>query len=436
MSGFLAGVIGTGAVGGGFLERALRPASLRGEGFWVSDGEDTTARRWITHEFPLRDEPWHEDLGPRVQTFGVDGVLIGDDVVAQAEAFRTAAGAAGPARLVHPWYGEMDVVVLDLRVRLSANEGRIARISFKVERFGSRPLPIIAVDGIGAVLGWINDAVATVRDAVGRLRSLVGAVDGVIGTVLGLAGGLVSAATSILFGAGLSGALAGTATARALAALAGLTATEARDTATVSARIADVPRAIAHEAGGGAAIAGEDPPAVPAPGPVTEALLRLATGTAIPVPTARATPTQIQTANTAQALSVVLRVTAAAEAARAATEIAWTSSAEAVAMRDRLADVLEAAAEAAAAIGLDDTWRGTLDLRAAVIADLNARAASLPDLVTIILPAPLPASLVAYRLDGDALGTVFARGEDLVARNRVRHPGFVPAGVPLEAVRG
>jgi len=53
----------------------------------------------------------------------------------------------------------------------------------------------------------------------------------------------------------------------------------------------------------------------------------------------------------------------------------------------------------------------------------------------VVLPATMPATLAAYRLDGDALDSVFDRAAGLVARNRLRHPLFAPGGVPLEVLR-
>jgi len=41
----------------------------------------------------------------------------------------------------------------------------------------------------------------------------------------------------------------------------------------------------------------------------------------------------------------------------------------------------------------------------------------------------MPAIVLAYRLYGDA-----ERADEIVARNRVRHPGFVPGGQPLEVL--
>jgi prophage DNA circulation protein len=50
-------------------------------------------------------------------------------------------------------------------------------------------------------------------------------------------------------------------------------------------------------------------------------------------------------------------------------------------------------------------------------------------LVTLIPPATEPSLVLAWRWYGDA-----NRAAELVARNALRHPGFVPARAPLQVV--
>jgi len=47
----------------------------------------------------------------------------------QAKAFAAAATAPEPATLMHPWYGVMQVVILDCRIRQDVNEARVARLT-------------------------------------------------------------------------------------------------------------------------------------------------------------------------------------------------------------------------------------------------------------------------------------------------------------------
>jgi hypothetical protein len=46
----------------------------------------------------------------------------------------------------------------------------------------------------------------------------------------------------------------------------------------------------------------------------------------------------------------------------------------------------------------------------------------------------MSSTLIAYQLDGDSLSDLFGRAAALSARNRVRHPGFVPSSRPIEVL--
>jgi len=434
VSGFLSSLISGGGSGLGWLDRFLRPASIGGRGFYVETAEEGPGRRWVTHEFPGRDDPWHEDLGQRTHAFTIEGFLIGDDVAYQAGRFRELAKSPKALLFIHPWLGEQNVVIQDLRIRFAIREGRIARLSFKLEKAGPRPAPLINLDGITAVIQAVEDAIASVTEAVGRVRSIIGAADYVIGSVVGMATGIVGFATSALSGFGLLGALSTTATARAFDQLAGVLSDDDVNPPALAPLVTQTFREISNLAGDRAAITGSET-VFDRPTDTLEALLSLAENEdLVPVVSAGTTEGDRLLAEIGAALRALALAAAAAEAARAATAVGWESRDEALAARDRIADVLDGAADRVAALGWDTAWRDLVTLRAATIADISARAAPLPRIATLILPASIPSCLLAYQLDGDALGTVFDRGMAIAARNRLPHPGFVPAGRPIEVL--
>ena len=105
-----------------------------------------------------------------------------------------------------------------------------------------------------------------------------------------------------------------------------------------------------------------------------------------------------------------------------------------MAARDRVSDALAAAADAVAALGWDDVWQRLVALRAASAADLAERAAPLPRIKRVELPSVMSSTFIAYQLDGDSVSDLFGRAAALSARNRVRHPGFVPSSRPIEVL--
>ncbi|MDQ7010357.1 MAG: hypothetical protein Q9M29_00915, partial [Mariprofundaceae bacterium] len=69
-------------------------------------------------------------------------------------------------------------------------------------------------------------------------------------------------------------------------------------------------------------------------------------------------------------------------------------------------------------------------LRAAMVRDLTERAGRLPQIGVFTPRSGMPALLLAHRIHGDA-----SRDAEIIARNSIRHPGFVPGGSPLEVIR-
>lgn len=405
----------------------LRPGALRGLLFYVQTSEDNSTRRWVTHEFPGRDEPWHEDLGAKTRSFSIEGLLVGPDVVLQSRAFARAAADPEPATLLHPWLGAMRVVVLDCRISHDVAQARVARVSLRVEKAGTKPAPVLGLDSLGGVLDAADRLLTTAQSVYAEYRFMRAAADFIIdsfkGSVLGIAGAIGGA----LSNAGLVGGAAGSVSALASVNDAAIVS----DTA-VPLAVASAARDVSALAGGRAALTrGADA----APQGAFAALDALNAQDLVKAPIGAATtPARQQLAAANEGLAVLAAAIFAGEFARAAAAVPWASRDEAMAARDKVADALAAAADRVAAAGWDAVWQRLVALRAASAADLAERAAPLPRIKRLELPNVMPATLIAYRLNGDNLSDVFGRGAALVARNRVRHPGFVPAAAPIEVL--
>ena len=130
------------------------------------------------------------------------------------------------------------------------------------------------------------------------------------------------------------------------------------------------------------------------------------------------------------ALSRLVVATAAAEAVRAAAVANFASYDEAVALRDGLSDDIDLAVIEAADAGDDRTTAVLEDLRLAMIRDVTARGGSLERLYVYEPAQTQPALVIAHDLYGDP-DLVIDRADELVERNAIPHPGFVPGGRPL-----
>lgn len=429
----------------------LRPASFRGIAFEVEAAEKEFGPRTITHEFPLRTDPAQEFIGQLPDNFTLEAIIIADDLTEKMIAFEAALIKQEPGRLVHPWYGELDVVVSGpARVRLTTGEGRVARYSIPFQREGGKLSPLTSVNTGGKVSTLADATKASAISDFASIFSLRGQSERVVTKTLsslkavtedvlsryGLSGysslistGEMSSAVSWLqsaYTSGLSGVASSALASIMSGSLGGIVG------------LGDQIWTLFAVSGSGpatqSAYATPAPAASPSASPLSGALIDMASVGADLPPVAQTVPAMAVAAANQGAIVTLARIGAATEAVRAASSEGWESQQAAIAWRDASLDTLGGLADKSAELGWSATWRALVDLRAAVSTDVTTRAAPLPRLSTYQPVATMAASLIAYRFDGDTLGTLFARAEDIRRRNAIRHPGFVPGGVTLEVL--
>jgi prophage DNA circulation protein len=149
----------------------LQDASLRGIAFKVEEDEATFGRRVQVHEYPNRDKPWTEDLGRATRRFSVQAHLIGDDFFEQRDRLIEAIEKPGACTLIHPYYGEMNVVVDDaVRVSHSQSEGRMCRVSFSFVESGELSFPTAGLatgQKLSSSVSFLDDAISSAFSAFG-----------------------------------------------------------------------------------------------------------------------------------------------------------------------------------------------------------------------------------------------------------------------------
>lgn len=141
----------------------LRDASFRGVPFLLDDDEGTFGRRVQVHEYPQRDKPFTEDLGRATRRISINAYLVGDDYDEQRNKLIVAIETAGPGTLVHPHYGEMKGSVDgEVRVTHSNAEGRMCRVSFQFVESGELSFPVAGTataERLGDTCGLFDDAI-------------------------------------------------------------------------------------------------------------------------------------------------------------------------------------------------------------------------------------------------------------------------------------
>lgn len=395
---------------------SYRTGSFRGVPFRSQTNETSGGRRVETHEFPGRDRPWTEDLGRRAKTRSLEVFVAGADYLDQRDRLMAALDFAGPGTLVHPWDGSQVVNVPDYSVRDTTEEGGIAFFTITFIESGQVIEAATAPD-TAAIVGTTADAAIETAPArfadrfdVGGVASFVedagAALVRASATQAAIAGGLQGGVGSALraFEAGLSlipsGALTlvrsplqlGHATVGLFSAIGALGGNPL-------ARVAGLSSMVSFSA----------PEVI---------------GT---------TPARNRQRANGVAYVDLVTTAAAAELVRAIADAPISSYQDAVVLRDAAAEILEGRVIATADAGNDAASATFAALLRVMVADVTARGGTLSRVYGYTPARTEPALVIANRLYG-AQGALLDRATDLVARNRIRRPGFVAGGRQIEVL--
>lgn len=386
----------------------LREASFRGARFEVDDVEASGGRRVVLHEYPLRDTPYSEDLGRRAREFSVRGYIIQgrtyDYATARADVLK-ALEAYGPGELVHPWHGEVNVVVDDYRLRESMERGGLLELDIRFREAGQLTNPTASADTAKGVASAASSARQALKNSF--LSAFAPALDEIDKVVTALN----DAASLAMEYLGLPQSLI----AEGLAYVQSLIATPA---AFFDALVGLFGGLLGNENG---TESGEKALAAPVP----DASFSIASGEGTaPLESILGGSASITTEAGRMIRDTVAQVVVI-EAAASTAHAEYATADDALADRDAVVEGLDTIEPAAD----DAVFLGLAELRRAVVTDLTTRGAELPRVRSVTLPGTVPALVAAYRIHADA-----GRADEIVSRNRIRHPGRVPGGTPLEVL--
>jgi prophage DNA circulation protein len=446
----------------------MQPASFRGVPFKVVSSDRQIGRRAVVHEYPQRDLPYAEDMGRKAREFTVEALIIGPDYMTGRDKLEEALEAAGSGELVHPYRGRIQVVVSSpARISESTAEGGMARFSITFTESGEPVNPAPRADTGAAVEAAADEAQAETESSFADMFSVDGLQDFVpteaLATVNDALDGVMDAANGIMDGSllpeftqqlfsisstvsslmsfpanlasGLFGQIASLSAIASnplgsLSALSSIFGSGSRSGSGIQASSASPSNSVT---GSGSPTSAVSVGALTAVSVLRPLFSFGSTAKPVPhsvpptaaAPTLIATPSRIQQAANQAAVINLTRQAAVIEAARVSAKITPASFGEAVALRDEIAGQLETLAETAP----DNVYAVLSNLRIAVIKDITTRAADLSSTVQYPVPVTQPALVIAHHLYGDV-----EQADAMVARNKIRHPGFVPGGRTIEVL--
>ncbi len=144
--------------------REVVGASFRGVPFFVDASERTGGRRAVVHEFPMRDQPFVDDLGRQARKFPIEGYVVGEDYMVDRDRLLAALeDRAGAGELVHPFYGARRAICTALSVRETPREGGMAVFQIELTEAAEAPAPSEAVDRTAEVASTAAAALVAAR---------------------------------------------------------------------------------------------------------------------------------------------------------------------------------------------------------------------------------------------------------------------------------
>jgi prophage DNA circulation protein len=384
----------------------LIQGSYRRAKFLWERADAEVGRKTARHDYPGRDECLIEDLGKAPQEFTLDVFVLGPNYMAARDDLIDAVEAPGVGLLNHPTWGMLQVCVSGkVRISESTREGGLCRFTIPFTLVLEDSRPRIWEDTADKINQAADVAAAISVTSCARkltllekILAMIVKIAAVVATLQALmAPPLIPKFVTSLINAVRNLSLGITGLLRTPFSI----VSELRSLISSLSSITDYPRA-AINAYRGLFDFGSDDPAIPL-----------------------TTATRCAEAASAAALNNLVRQTAVIEACRLTAAVNFTSYQDAVTLRDELTGRLDDIMLTAD----DDLYLALQALRSALVRHVGATAADLARLVAWTPKSSLPALVIAHLIYLDA-----TQSDEIVSRNRIRHPGFVPGGQPLEVL--
>jgi hypothetical protein len=384
----------------GGIERDLIGGSFRGISFYVESHSRSGGRRTVDHEFPFAEKPFVDDLGRKQRIWKLDGYVLGTDYdLHLKELIAALEDTPGPGPLIHPYQGDCGPVICrSFDVKETKGEGGYASISMEFAETDADPPMAFVLPALGDLLGGLLGAIALLIVGLAALvllaavtfltlRALVREILAFVDALASL-GELFSGDGAAIF-------------AQRLGRMRSRAATYGRRP---DEFLTDVGAALD-------AIEGADP------AEVAEGLLAAYATPTGPEPTRGGPHFQLVVG----AIKKLLLLRAVGFASQAT----YPSHARAVAMRDRLSDLLDEQAATAD----EQVYQAFVQIRAELARQVPPQGAQLPDVVRHQPIETTSSLLLAYQLYGSVDLEL-----DLVARNAIANPALIRADAPLEVL--
>lgn len=125
-----------------------RQASYKNIDFYVPSHSLTGGKRAKVWEYPFKSAPYTQSMGNKAKRFDIEGYLIGDNYMSVRDELIAELEKDGSGKLVHPYYGTFEIVVLDWSFRENNRETRMVRFNLQCVQAGELSFPITKEDTV------------------------------------------------------------------------------------------------------------------------------------------------------------------------------------------------------------------------------------------------------------------------------------------------
>lgn len=152
----------------------LLPASFRGISFLIPQTSVPVGMKGQLHEFPQRDTPFFEQLGKQSQVHKMTAWVIGDDCFERRDKLIEALNAPGGGELVHPWLGKMQVKAGECDMSHDFVGGGM--VSFELTFYPDVPLKTPATK-VNTQAQVVNSSESLLTSSLNRYKTAMGTVN-------------------------------------------------------------------------------------------------------------------------------------------------------------------------------------------------------------------------------------------------------------------
>jgi len=395
------------------LAKKFRQASFKNIAFNPDSSTFEGGRRVVAHEFPYSDIAQPEDLGQKKREFSFEGYVNGEDYESKRDKLIDACESEGEGILVHPYFGTIVAICTGFSVRESKAENGIAYFSFSF-------IEVI----VGGIAFSGQDEISKAKSTIEELQAISSAAFEKVYTVADAPSFVTDSAESKI--QGFTDVVDG----------------EAKKINGLTEKLADYTYQIRNMQADISTIA-QTPSRVSEnfrntlnnflailPGGSNEMKIGLKGitrygvdfDTVNTVTSSRRTESE----NSRALRDLSFELTTGALASEAVDRV-YRSYDDAESSRDEVLDLIDTI------LGRtkdDDVYMGFHRLRHELIKAVPKKSQGLPRIVTVENNAQIPSLVMAY-----SLYESLDLESDLVERNGVANPGFMPANIELKALR-